>query len=267
MSEKKYVLRAKEFAYDDEYYNFGDEDGKICAVMDSRDAAISAWKKLEKKTLDSRPLSSISDFFERPAEELKMLDKFLFECSGIHLIDEVNFPGEAYVDEGVESAIAKLDEELIFEFLQKADLLSFSLNEFESGEGFYIAWLAESGAYKVKNDYQDEDELMFSKDHQEIVEECCVNYLDECESPTFEGTLEELSHSPALLRTAIASSENLSYDEEAEELLIDNNDSDALALILPLLAKPPFEIRSVSIEEVCAIQAAILDGTAVGAVA
>jgi hypothetical protein len=265
MSEKKYVLQAKDFAYNDEYYNFHG-DGKISAVLDSRDAAIKAWKELEKKTIADRPLSSIERFFERPDKELKELDSFLFERSGIHLIDEVTFPGQAYVDEGVESSIAKLDEELVFEFLEKAGLLSFSLNEFEADEKFYIAWLTESEAYKVNyDDY--EDELTFSQDCQVIVEECCVSYLDECESPTFEGTLESLSHSPALLRAAIASHENLSYDEEAGELLIEDNDPSALALLIPLLAKPPFEIRTVSIDEVCEIQAAILDGSVAGAVA
>jgi hypothetical protein len=265
MSEKKYVLQAKDFAYNDEYYNFH-RDGKVSAVLDSRNAAIKAWKELEKKTIASRPLSSIQEFFERPAEELRALDKFLFERSGIHLLDEVTFPGQAYVDEGIESSIAELDEELVFEFLEKAGLLSFSLNEFQGDEKFYIAWLVESEAYKVKYD-QYEDELSFSQNFQEIVEECCISYLDECESSTFEGTLESLSHSPALLRTAIASHENLSYDEDAGELLIENDDPSALELLIPLLTKPPFEIRTVSIDEVCEIQAAILDGSVVGAVA
>ena len=262
MSEKRYVLRAREFAYNDEYYDFyGDgSDGKINAIFNDKALAVKAWKELERKTLKMRPLSSIQDLFEQGDAGLKALDQFLFERSGVHLIDENN-----YVIEEIEDTIATLDENVVFEFLEKADLLSFSLMEFDDEEQFYVAWMSETGAYRVKEDYgQGEgDELYFSQDRAEAVKECCEDYIkggyeEDRESPlVFEGTLESLSDSPALLRTAIASHDNLSYDDEAGALLVDDYDAEALAMILPLLKNPPLEIRSVTIDELCAIQAAM----------
>lgn len=167
--------------------------------------------------------------------------------------------------EGIEDTIATLDESVVFEFLEKADLLSFTLVEFEDAEQFYVAWIVETGTYRAKEDYGqgDGDELYFSQDRAQALQECCEDYTkggyeEDREAPlVFEGTLESLSDSPALLRTAIASHENLSYDEEAGALLVDDHDAQALAMILPLLKNPPLEIRSVTIDELCAIQAAM----------
>ena len=262
MSDKKYVLRAREFGYDDEYYDFyGDgSDGRINSSFSDKALALKSWKELERKTLKTRPLSSIQDFFERGDDELKALDQFLFEQSGVHFLDD-----DGYVIEEIENAIATLDENVVFEFLEKADLLSFTLVEFDDAEQFYVAWIAETGTYRAKEDYGqgDGDELYFSQDRAQALQECCEDYIkggyeEDREAPlVFEGTLESLSDSPALLRTAIASHENLSYDEEAGALLVDDHDAQALAMILPLLKNPPLEIRAVTIDELCAIQAAM----------
>ena len=262
MSEKRYVLRAKEFGYNDEYYHFGsgEADGKINSIFNDKKLAVKAWKELERKTLPMRPLSSIENLFERDDAELKELDQLLFERSGVHFIDDDN-----YLIEEIEDTIATLDENVVFEFLEKANLLSFSLVEFDDEEQFYVAWMAETGAYRAKEDYGqgDGDELYFSQDCAEAVKECCEDYIkggyeEDRESPlVFEGTLESLSDSPALLRTAIASHQNLSYDEDEGALLVDHYDAQALAMILPLLKNPPLEIRPVTIDKLCAIQAAM----------
>ena len=262
MREKRYVLRAREFGYDDEYYGFyGDgSDGRIDSTFNDRELAVKAWKKLERKTLKMRPLSSIQEFFEQGDAKLKELNQFLFERSGVHFLDEDN-----YVIEGIEDTIATLDENVVFEFLEKADLLSFCLVEFDDEAQFYVAWLAETETYRTKEDYGqgDGNELYFSQDRAEAVKECCEDYLkggyeEDRESPlVLEGTLESLSDSPALLRTAIASHANLSYDEEAGALLVAHYDAQALAMILPLLKNPPLEIRQVTIDALSAIQAAM----------
>ena len=260
MSEKRYVLRAREFGYDDEYYDFyGDGiDGRINSIFNEKELALKAWKELERETLKIRPLSSIQELFEQDDAKLMELDQFLFERSGVHFLDDDN-----YVIEEIENTIATLDENVVFEFLEKAELLSFCLVEFDDKEQFYVAWLSETGAYRAKEDYGqgDGDELYFSQDRAEAVKECCEDYIkggyeEDRESPlVFEGTLELLSDSPALLRTAIASHDNLSYDEDEGTLLVDNYDAQALAMILPLLKNPPLEIRPVTIDELCAIQA------------
>lgn len=262
MGEKRYVLRAREFGYDDEYYDFyGDgSDGRINSIFNDKALAVSAWKQLERKTLKIRPLSSIQELFEQDDARLMALDQFLFENSGIHFLDEDN-----YVIEEIEETIATLDETVVFGFLEKAGLLSFCLVELDDKEQFYVAWLSGTGAYRVKEDYGqgDGDELYFSQDRAQAVAECCEDYIkggyeENRESPlVFEGTLASLSDSPALLRTAIASHENLSYDDKAGALCVDNHDAQALALILPLLKNPPLEIRPVTIDELCAIQAAM----------
>lgn len=260
MSEKRYVLRAREFGYNDEYYNFYSDgsDGRINSSFNDKALALKSWKELERKTLKTRPFSSIQDFFERGDDELKALDQFLFEQSGVHFLDD-----DGCVIEEIEDAIATLDENVVFEFLEKTDLLSFCLVEFDDKEQFYVAWLSETGAYRAKEDYGqgDGDELYFSQDRAQAVSECCEDYIkggyeEDRESPlVFEGTLESLSDSPALLRTAIASHENLSYDEDEGALRVDDYDAEALAMILPLLKNPPLEIRPVTIDELCAIQA------------
>jgi len=262
MSEKRYVLRAREFGYDDEYYDFYSDgsDGRINSIFNDRELAVKAWKELERETLKIRPLSSIQELFEQDDAKLTELDQFLFERSGVHFIDEDN-----YVIEEIEETIATLDENVVFEFLEKTGLLSFCLVEFDDKEQFYVAWLSETDTYRAKEDYGqgDGDELYFSQDRAEAVSECCEDYIkggyeEDRESPlVFEGTLESLSDSPALLRTAIASHENLSYDEDEGALLVDDYDAEALAMILPLLKNPPLEIRPVTIDALCAIQAAM----------
>lgn len=190
----------------------------------------------------------------------------MFERSDLHLIYDSDGSGRAWIQEGVENSIAELDEDIIFEFLKKAGILSYTLCEFKSEEKFYIAWLVDSKSYMAYDIYDEGLELRFLENRQQIVQECCANYLRNHGAP-FKGTLEELSSTPVLLRTAIASHENLSYDEEAGELLIENDDPSALELLIPLLTKPPFEIRTVSIDEVCEIQTAILNGSVAGAIA
>ena len=262
MGEKKYVLRSREFGYDDEYYDFyGDgSDGKINASFNDKESAVKAWKELERKTIKTRPLSSVQDFFERDEDKLKALDQFLFEKSGIHFLDDDNS-----VIEEIEDTIATLDENVVFEFLEKADLLSFCLMEFDDEDRFYVAWMSETGTYKKKSDYGqgNGDELYFSANHAEAVKECCEDYIkggyeEDRESPlVLKGTLESLSDSPALLHTVIASHTSLSYDDAAGALLVNSHDAQALAMVLALLKNPPLEIRSVTIDELCAIQFAM----------
>jgi hypothetical protein len=255
MSNTQYALRANTFGYNDEYYNLydGSTDGRICGLYETREEAMQAWKKLEHQTVLKRPLGQVQEFFERSEEELQALDSFVFERCGEHIFED------EYVDEECETIIAKMNVDDVFEFLTKAELRSYTLVEYQpTAANFYVWWLPEKQNYIFSNDEMGGSGGVCQANS---VEKLYDNYqwfidyvLDECEGDyyRFNGTLEQLSHSPEILRTLIATNPNIEYSEAFEILTLKN--IAVFKEVYPLLIHPPFEVREVTLEQIIEIE-------------
>jgi hypothetical protein len=256
MSSNKYALRANTFGYNDEYYNIydGSVDGRICGLYDTREAAIEAWKKLEHQKVSKNPLGNVQEFIELPEEKLQELDNFVFEHCGEHIVND------GWLDEECETIIAKMTVEQVFEFLNKAELCAYTLVEYQpTNDKFYVWWLAEKETYICSS-----EELGLSGGvcQASSVEALFNNYnwflesyleeQDEGDYCHFKGTLEEISHSPEILRTLIATKPNIDYDEAEQSLTL--RDVAVLKEVYPLLIHPPIEVREVTLEQIIEIE-------------
>ena len=255
MSKTKYVLRANVFGYNDEYYSIedGSDDGRLCGLFDTREAAMEAWKKLEHETVGSQPLGQVQEFMELTEDELQRLDTFVFEKCGEHFL----YDGE-YVNEECEQIIAKMNVEDVFEFLTQADLLSYTLVEYQpTEEKFDVLWLVEKETYIFSSEDIGESGGLYTSKN---VEGLWYNYffrcgLEDCckgEYFHFTGTLEALSHTPEILRTLIANNPKIHYDDAQQQLSL--ADASVFGDVYPLLIAPPIEVREVTFEQLVEIE-------------
>lgn len=259
MSNTKYALRANHFGYNDEFYYIddGSKNGRAYGTYDSREEAMAAWKKMEYQTVKNQPLGSvlqgrIEGFSSLPEEELQALDTFVFERCGEHIVND------DYLDEECETTIAKMNVEDVFEFLTQAELCSYTLVEYQPHEKFYVWWFPQEEVYIFSEDDSGETSLCQASSVEELYSNYdyyLESYLDEQgegEYYTFTGALEELSESPEILRTLIATNPKIEYDEEQQVLSL--KDSDVFKLVYPLLINPPVEVREVTLEQIIEIE-------------
>jgi hypothetical protein len=256
MSNTKYALRANVFGYNDEYYNIydGSSDGRICGLYETREEAMEAWKKLEHQTVKKQPLGQVQEFFERSEEEMHALDNFVFERCGEHIVHD------DYLDEECETTIAKMNVDDVFEFLTKAELCSYTLVEYQPTDAkFYVWWLPKEEKYIVSDVSiggsgglcrGNSVEELYS-DHAWILTFPYVpNWGDKY--LRFKGTLAELSHTPEILRSLIASNPKIHYDEASQELVLQGES--VAGDVYPLLISPPVEVREVTLEQIIEIE-------------
>ncbi len=93
---------------------------------------------------------------------------------------------------------------------------------------------------------ENQDDLM------ETIEEI-IDYNDWNPS-IFKGTLEEISHSPNLLKQLIKNNKKINYSEETQVLKISGSQPAPYIAVNELLLNPLFEIHSLSLEEIRKIE-------------
>lgn len=264
MTTKRYVLRARMFAYDDEYYNYYDMDeaGGFCGAYTDIESATEAWQKHEQNILSKRPLYSVRDFIEQANEKLIEWDNFVFTRCGEHIIEQ----GESwsYPEEDCEKIIQKMNPADILAFVQMAGINSYQLMavEFDEEATFYLRWLPEQQTYQYANDDETGESFLCCESSYEALLDSYFDHVPyegskrgyhyEEQAFILAGTLAELSHSPALLKTVIDNNpETVEYNEPESKLHLKSYQ--VFKQIYPLLAQPPFEVREVSIEQLNAI--------------
>jgi len=252
---KKYALRIKSFQYDDEYHNLYDGDSRLIGIFNDLDEATKVWHELEHKTIKNRPLHNIQDFFERPLAQLEAFDLYVYERCGEHIIDD------EWVNEDCEQVVAKMNSKDVFDFVHMADIHSYTLVEYDESLPIFVRWLPHLQAYHAANGENGGRALFSAHTPQALIEQFAQDTDNECSKDKvsstwiFNGPLDEISHSPVLLMSAL-SDENLDamYDQETQVLTINTWDADTAKAIYPLLKKPLFEVHEISVEKFEALQ-------------
>jgi hypothetical protein len=161
---------------------------------------------------------------------------------------------QRFAFENCENSILKMSTDDIFEFLQKAGTCSYQLLEFDSEIPVYARWYPEYDDYDyIKDSYSRREgsyELILDSYFDDLCYEGGKKNKKESEARPYKltGSLAELSHSPALLKAVIDNNpEMLEYDEQENVLHLKSYK--VFKQVYPLLAKPPFEVRELSFEE------------------
>ena len=235
-----YVIRAKYFGYNDEvFYVMGN---RIANVFDNQAAADEAYKRLEIHSARDFALHEVESLFDASEKELQALDDFVFSRCGAHIYEN----GELSRDELPES----LSDEDTFAFVQRAEMQKFQLVQFEHEAKFYGLW-----SVKKQQWAEEHDEffagLIYAEDPEQLKGKVGHIFADYGHSEiSLQGSFEDLSSQPGLLKALVAAQGGLGYDEQKQMLYIGAWEDDALYAVNALLKQPLFEIKEIGLEEI-----------------
>ena len=240
---KQYVIRSFEFAYNDEYYQLDGDLGAIQAVFDDAASAQAEMERLTVARLRAEDeLCSYEPFTEPEANFVERMDTFCVARCGKPLFD----------DDAAYSLPEGLSDADVLELAQLAGFHPYQVAELPADGCFVALWLLDeakyAGTYSVNIAYQSNVEAFM----ENVPFEIQSKFPD-----ALHGTLEDLSHSPLLLRQLLASKPDLSYDEAKQTLSFKAwrvAGADLFALNA-LLKKPVFEIRRLTVAELQAMKA------------
>lgn len=244
-----YVIRAKCFGYNDEvFYVAGN---RIANIFHNQQQAEKTYKQLEINDAREFNLYEVESLFDMPEEELNVLDEFVFERCGDHIIQS----GEVSRD----PLPSSLSEEDTFEFIQRAQMQKYQLIRFDEEVKFIALW-----SNKQQDFVKEYDEffagLVYAATPEELKSKLSAIF-DEYDGSSIQltGSLEQLSHTPALLQAAIAINPNINFNASQQTLCIENWDDEALYSVNALLKEPLFEMRDISIDKVQEIEAGLAE--------
>lgn len=240
----QYALRANYFGYNDEtYYVAGHQ---IQQVYDDLAQAKAALFDLELENARQFELHEIDSFFNADDAFIKKMDNFVFERCGEHIAED----GEV-IEGTIPDALSDADT---VEFVQMAGMSSYQIIEVTKDKVFYALWLTEQQEYALNQD-EGGTSLIYAESAQQLLDQELENVMYTLDDAlTLSGTLEQLSDSPTLLQAAIDSQKNLSYSSKIQQLQIKHYDPQALRAVHDLLKKPLYELRTLSLTEVMALE-------------
>ena len=155
MSNKMWVIRGYHFGYNDECY--GTCGNYKVGSFTTKEEAEQAYKKLEIKDARQFPLKDMEFAMCGGGESLEVLDAFVYEKCGKHILLE---------DELIDDVLPhELSDEDTFEFINRADAHAYQLVEFsdeEANREYWIAYFPYGNAY-FANDYVNGVEMSFDE--------------------------------------------------------------------------------------------------------
>lgn len=184
---------------------------------------------------------------------MKELDAFVLSCCGQHILE----------DGMVSIELPKnMKDDDIFEFVQRAGIQKYHLFEFDGEPIFYGVWLLhqqkwlkylqETGWYLM---YDLSEEKLFNQLHNTH----CIQLSENDILYEYKGTIDSIIESPTLFKTILRELKWAEYDEIEEKLTISSYDFGDIQLLNPLLKKPIFSVKTLSLAEVLQIEQNIKD--------
>lgn len=235
-----FVIRHVSFAYNDEWFmNYGDL-GSIKAVFSNAASAQTELQRLTVAFWHGEELSSYGIFCEPQAKLMDKLNAFCLARCGQPLTEE---DGYAYQ---LPSGLSDAD---VVELVKMADLMPYQVVEIPDDGGFVALWLPEEERYVSSEDI----EIVYHPNVETFMTDVSYQLYDAFPE-TWQGSYEDISHSPLLLRQLIASQPDcFSYDETQQRLSLKKKiweiPGAQLFALNALLTNPVFEVRQLSVDE------------------
>lgn len=244
-----YVIRAKYFGYNDEtFYVTGN---RIANIFTDQIQAEQTYRQLEIEGAREFALHEEDTFFNASLEELKKYDEFVFSRCGEHLLDE----DEELIADTLPIALSDDDT---FEFIQLAQMQKYQLVRFDEKPKFYAIWLPEQEQWLQQYDECFEG-LIYEESAEKLKSSLELIFNEYSDGIQRQGELSALSEQPLLLKSTIDAQAGLSYNEAKKCLKITDWDEEALYAVNALLKQPIFEIRTLEIEEILALEKQMAD--------
>ena len=243
---KKYVIRGYQFGYNDECFYV--EGNRIESTFSNKALAEKTYKELEVKAARDFDLAEVEALFEGDEEKLEACNQLVMESCGIQILNEDGYiQYDTYLPE-------QMSNDDVLKFVDIADMHSYQLLAFDANQKFYAIWIPEENSYYFSaSEYmenfvyeENQDDLM------EIIED--IIYYNDWNPSTFKGTLEEISHSPNLLKHLIKNNKKINYSEKTQVLKVSGSNPKPYIAVNELLLNPLFEIHSLSLEKVIEIE-------------
>lgn len=250
-----YVIRENRFFYDDSYDAY--EGSKIACYFTDRAEAEAAYKRLEIEATryiilwNQETLWNAQAAFEPELKFLKELDAFVFSCCGQRLIEDgrvkIELPEEMQDDD-------------IFEFVQRAGIQKYDILAFEDAAIFYGIWLHHQQTWLKRNQetglylmYDLSEDKLFEK----IQDGSFITFSEY--DFVYEGVIEDMTDSPILFKKLLSELYWTKYDDTEKKLKISGYDIHDIKMLNPLLKQPIFEVKTLSLAEVLAIEKEIAE--------
>lgn len=200
-----FVIRHVSFAYNDEWFmNYGDL-GRIQAVFDDQTNAQAELQRLTVAFWRGEELSSYGAFCDPDKGVLEKLNTFCLTRCGQSLTDE-----DGYVYQ-LPSGLSDAD---VVEFVKIANLMPYQVVEIPDGGGFVALWLPKEERYLSGED----TEIVYHPNIEAFMTHMPYQLYNAFPT-TWQGSCEDISHSPLLLRQLIASQPDyFSYDDIQQQL-------------------------------------------------
>lgn len=238
----QYVLRAYCFGYNDE--NFYVCGTRISEVFEQRDQAEAAYRKAQLEYLRDIDLAEHENIFNGEEAYLRKLAEFVEAKTGKNIISDND-----WIELGTDTHTEMSDDDL-FEFGELGELHAYKLIAFDDEPVFHALWNPVEEKY-----FQTIDEgfegFVYGASRDEamkMIESHDIN-LD-WEGLEKQGTLDELSDNPTVLRQFIASTAEIEYDESDAVLRFGYPETEHVIALNALLKEPIFEIRELTVAEI-----------------
>lgn len=252
-----FVIRKNSFFYGDDYNHY--EGSRIISYFTNRADAEVEQKRLEIEqarfaTLwNEYTLWNNQYAFEPELTFLKELDAFVYACCQRHILH-----GKELVIELPEA----LQDDDVFEFVQRAGMQKYDIFEFIDVDEvvFYAIWVSREQNWLIKNKETGEY-LIYEQSIEKLFESLQDGYFVSFSENDFiyQGTLEDISETPTLLKNVLENLQWIKYDEIQQCLIIKSYDGSAILKLNPLLKSPIFEVKTLSLTQVLEIEKQIAD--------
>lgn len=241
-----YIIQGFHWGYNDEiYYPCG---RYIKSTFDNQEDAEKAQITLEREHWKHIDLGETAEFFDSDQTLVDKVNAFVMEKCGKPL-----FADDAYRDIYIPN---ELNDDDFKQFLTVAGLGAYQLIKFETDQTFYAVWMPDAEDYlKIYDEYS--EALIYNASIDLLKRDAAetLEYHWEDEEIKLTGELSELSSSPTILQALIEKSKALTYSADKKELTISTNNVNDLFAINELLQTPLFEIKSLTVEEIKALEA------------
>lgn len=245
-----YIIQGFHWGYNDEvYYPCG---RYIKSTFDNKEDAEKAQLALEREHWQHIDLGETTEFFDSDQTLVDKVNAFVTEKCGKPL-----FIDDAYRDIYIPKDLTDDDFK---QFLTVAGLGAYQLTKFETDQTFYALWMPNNQGYlKIYDEYS--EALIYESSIDLLKTEAAetLEYHWDDEEINLTGKLSELSNSPVILQTLIEKSQALTYNPDKKMLTIHTENVNDLFAINELLKTPLFEIKSLNVEEIQALEAEMND--------
>lgn len=248
----KHVIRQYQFGYNDECYYISGSN--ILKVYDDQAEAEAAYRKLEVAHIRGAELHEQSGLWDASGDELKPINDFVLSKVGKKLFasDHPDY------DDSVPN---ELSDDDVLKLGELANIQGYKLVTFENEPVFYAIWIYGDDADWHKDYDEYSTSLVYSESREEIIDSVGDVAYDLWYDYKIKGSLAELSASPALLDSLLASTKKMKFVEKPTRsfIKIKSEDGTDLCALNELLRDPLFEIRELTLEQVLTIEAELAE--------